>query len=55
MQDALLQKNVYMVQNKSEDTSWIIDYYTEKGIEISLTQVDTVADAFAIYSIVANE
>ncbi len=55
MQDTLLQKNVYMVQNKSEDTSWIIDYYTEKGIEISLTQVDTVADAFAIYSIVANE
>ncbi len=51
MQDALLKKNVFMVQNLSGDTQWIKDYYKEKGIEVSVNKVDTVADAFAIYSI----
>ncbi len=54
MQDALLQDNVYMVQNIGEDTSWIVDYYSEKGISIELEQVDTVAEAFAIYSLREN-
>ncbi len=51
MQDALLQDNVFMVQNVAEDTQWIVDYYSEKGIDVGIEQVDTVADAFGIYSI----
>jgi hypothetical protein len=51
MQDALLKDSVFMVQNLSGDTQWIKDYYKEKGTEVSVNKVDTVADAFAIYSI----
>ncbi len=51
MQDALLKENVFMVQNLSGDTQWITNYYREKGVEVTLDRVDTVADAFAIYSI----
>ena len=51
MQDAILLDNVYVVQNKSEDIEWLTDYYTEKGYDIQITEVDTVADAFEIYKV----
>ncbi len=51
MQDALLLDSVYMVQNKSADTEWLLDYYKEKGIDVTIERVDTVADAFAVYAI----
>ena len=51
MQDALLMDNVYLVQNRSGDIDWIMDYYREKGINISAQKVDVVADAFVIYAI----
>ena len=51
MQDSLLLDNVYMVQNLSEDVTWIADYYREKGIDVTVKEVDKVADVFGIYSI----
>ena len=51
MQDSLLLDNVYMVQVLSEDVTWIADYYREKGIDVTVKEVDKVADAFGIYSI----
>ncbi|MBO6241617.1 MAG: hypothetical protein J6O61_12390 [Butyrivibrio sp.] len=51
MQDAILLDNVYVVQNKSEDIQWLSDYYNEKGLDVDITQVDTVAEAFAVYSV----
>ena len=55
MQDAILLDNVYVVQNKSEDIKWLTDYYTEKGYDIQITKVDTVADAFGIYTVSLND
>ncbi len=51
MQDALLEENVYMVQNVSGDTEWIRNYYSEKGIDIAMERVDVIKDAFAVYEI----
>ncbi len=51
VQDALLSENVYFVVNKTEDTSWLSDYYEEKGTTVEIAHVDTVADIFEIYSV----
>lgn len=51
MQDAILLDNVYVVQNKSEDIKWLSDYYVEKGYDIQIINVDTVADAFGVYKV----
>ncbi len=51
MQDGLLADNVFMVQNLSQDTEWLVDYYAEKGIDVEISRADVVADAFAIYSV----
>ncbi|WP_022772682.1 hypothetical protein [Butyrivibrio sp. AE2015] len=51
MQDAILLDNVYIVQNKSEDIKWLSDYYIEKGYDIQIINVDTVADAFGVYKV----
>ena len=55
MQDAILLDNVYVVQNKSEDIKWLSDYYIEKGYDIQITNVDTVADAFGVYKVSLSE
>ena len=51
VQDALLEENVFFVQNKTEDVSWLVDYYKDKGYDVSVDNVDTVADIFAIYKV----
>ncbi len=51
VETALLNPNVYIVQNKLYDTEWIIDYYRDKGTETKLVQKDVVADVFAIYQL----
>jgi hypothetical protein len=49
---ALLDSQVYFVQNKNEDTSWLVNLYADKGISVEITQKDVVADIFAVYSVV---
>ena len=51
MEKALLLDNVYMVQLKGRDTKWLSDYYKDKGMSVSVEQVDLVADVFAVYSV----
>ena len=51
VQDALLSEGVYYVQNKTFDNSWLIDYYHEKGVEVSLDKIDEIADVFEIYKV----
>ena len=51
MQSGLLSQNAYMVQTKSKSVDWIIDYYKDKGIDVTVDRVEDVADAFAIYSV----
>ena len=48
---ALLASNVYFVQNKMEDVSWLENYYHEKGTDIKIVQKDLIADVFAIYQV----
>ena len=48
---ALIASNVYFVQNKMEDVSWLENYYHEKGTEIKIVQKDLIADVFAIYQV----
>ena len=50
-QDALLEDNVYFVQNKTEDVDWLVEYYRGKGYDVSVDIEDTVADIFAIYKV----
>ena len=49
--EALLDSKVYFVQNKTEDVTWLSDFYTDKGISVEISQVDIVADIFSIYQI----
>lgn len=51
MESALLTDKAYVVQNKSESTDWISDYYRYKGIEVTVEPKDTVADAFTVYAV----
>lgn len=51
VQDALLTQGTYFVQNKTYETSWLTDYYSEKGIKINISKVDEIADAFVIYKL----
>ncbi len=51
VQDALISDGVYFVQNKTSDTEWLLNYYREKGIGISIEQTDMIADTFGIYKL----
>ena len=51
MQDAILQKNVYVVSKTVKDINWLSDYYLEKGITVSIDKIATVSDVFDIYSV----
>lgn len=55
MEDALLQPNVFFVQNKTEDTKWLSDYYLEKGREVQVQQKEVIADIFAIYQVIKDD
>ncbi len=51
VQDALLEDNVYFVQNKTEDVEWLEEYYRDKGYNVSVEANDTVADIFTVYKV----
>ena len=53
MQSGLLAQNAYMVQTQSDEDGidWIIDYYRDKGIEVTVDRETIIADAFAIYAV----
>lgn len=51
VQTALISDGVYFVQTLSKDTSWLYDYYRDKGIEIKIEKTGEIADLFAIYDI----
>ena len=53
MQSGLLAQNAYVVQSESDEDGigWIIDYYRDKGIEVTVDREKIIADAFAIYAV----
>jgi hypothetical protein len=53
--EALLDSRAYFVQNKTESVDWLVDFYADKGIDVTISKEDLVADIFAIYRISENE
>ncbi len=53
--EALLDSSVYFVQNKTEEVTWLSDFYGDQGINVNISQVDIVADVFVIYSVTRLE
>ena len=53
MQQALLQNHVYMIENVSDDISWILDYYGAEGISVKAERVDVTGGTFAVYRLEA--
>ena len=53
--EALLDSNVYFVQNKTEDVTWLSDFYEDQGVSVDISRVDTVADVFGIYAVTRLE
>ncbi len=51
MEEALLEDRVFFVQNKTEDTTWLVDYYAEKGVDVSIEQIEIIADIFSVYKV----
>ena len=49
--EALLDSNVYFVQNKTEDVTWLSDFYEDQGVSVDISHIDTVADVFGIYAV----
>jgi len=43
--------NVFFINDKSRDTSWLPAYYAERGYEISLERVDVIADKLEVYKL----
>lgn len=55
--DALLyQDNVYLIMSDKEAAEqgfdWIIDYYAQRGVAVSVRQSDTINEYYAVYEIV---
>lgn len=51
MEEALLSKGVYFVQNMDTDTDWIVDYYADKGQQVTVTRLEVIEDVFGIYQV----
>lgn len=56
-QDGLLSEDgVYFIIEIPEaeyaNTDWLIEYYQDKGYEVSLRQIDLIADRYAVYQVV---
>jgi hypothetical protein len=51
MQDAVLEANSFIAADKDTDMQWLINYYEEKGISVSLTEIDEIAGEFVIYMV----
>ncbi len=48
---AMLDSKTYFVQNKTEDVTWLEDFYEDKGINVEITRIDTIADIFSVYQV----
>ena len=55
IQSSLLSDNAYLVIKKDHSTDWLVSYYNNKGVKISLNEVDIVADTFRIIEVSAVE
>ena len=51
MESALLANGVYFVCDDVQDRQWLVDYYESKGVEIEMTEVTRVSDAFGIFDV----
>ena len=54
MEKALLMDNTYVVSKKTSDVSWILEYYRDKGVTVTVDETDQVTDAFVIYKVSAQ-
>ena len=54
IQSSLLMDNVYFVTTDESSTDFLIAYYNSKGYNITLKDVDKVADKFRIIKVVAE-
>ncbi len=52
MQDALLLDNVYFVSKEAFDPLWLLAYYADKGIDVTMEETCRVTDAFVVYKLV---
>ncbi len=43
--------NVYFIASGDSGTDWLTAYYGEKGIAVSVEQVDVIADTYAVYQL----
>lgn len=43
--------NVYFIASRDSGTDWLPAYYGEKGIAVSVEQVDVIADTYAVYQL----
>lgn len=51
IETALLTDNAYFVQDINEPTDWLVDYYAEKGVSVTIEQQQIVGDVFGIYKL----
>ena len=47
----LYQENCYFASRSTYDVSWIVEYYSCKGMEVEVTAVDTIGDFWTIYTV----
>lgn len=52
IRDALLYgDNCYFVQEKGQDSTWLVEFYADKGVEITIQEEDTVGEYWEIDSV----
>ena len=47
----MLLEQVYLLQEKGEDTDWLREYYAGQGIQIEIELTDILRDAMCVYKI----
>ena len=51
MEEALLEDNAYVLADKDTDMEWLVLYYKDNGINVSLTKTDEVAAEFVVWKL----
>lgn len=50
--EALVERSdVYFVTKTDSDTAWLSDFYASEGLDITITQTDTIGEDFAVLSV----
>ncbi len=50
--EALVERSdVYFVTKTGSDTAWLSDFYASEGLDITITQTDTIGEDFAVLSV----